>query len=1094
MSKRVLMLLLIIAGATFFSLAQEEMRLMRFPAIHGDQVVFSYAGDLYTVNVEGGIARRLTTHPGYEMFSRFSPDGKQIAFTAQYDGNTEIYVMPSTGGKPKRLTYTATLMRDDISDRMGPNNIAITWTPDGKNIIYRSRAISFNDFIGHLFSVPVDGGMSERLPLSTGGFCSYSPDGKKLAFNRVFREFRTWKYYKGGMADDIWIYDFQSKEIINITENESQDIIPMWYGDKIFYISDRDRVMNLFVYDLNTKTDTKITHYNDYDIKFPSLGDGKIIYEQAGCLNIYDIETGEITVLNIQIADDIVASRIARKDASENIQSLGLSPDGKRLVVTARGDIFSVPVENGITRNLTATPKHHDRGGVWSPNGKYIAYISDKTGENEIYIQVQDGSAEPVQITENTETYIYRLAWSPDNKKILFNDKTFRISYVDIESKEVTIVATNKVWEFTNFNWSPDSKWITYTLPVRTGMNQIMLYDVVSGKTHEITDHWYSSSGAVFSDDGKFLAFVSQRDFSPIYSQTEWNHAYRNMARVYIIPLSKDTDDPFKEKSDEVEIKRNDNDDGYGSGSLRIFGRSKDKDNENADEKIKVDIEGIQGRVIALPVRPSNYSNINIIGSKVYYSENYFGERGRSIRMYDLEKKEETTIAENMSFSISNDGKKMLLSARNKYYVISLPTSMVKPDKAVDMSNMWVNTDLLEEWKQIYTESWRQMRDFFYDENMHAVDWDSKHDKYAHLLPYVNNRNDLNYLIGELIGELNVGHAYVGGGDRYTIDKVYTGLLGANISRDESGFYRIDKILAGQNWDNSLVSPLTRVGLNINEGDFIIAIDGNDVRKSNDIYSLLLGKADVPVEITINTDPAEEGSRKVIVKPIKDESGLYYFNWVQENIRKVNEETDGRVGYIHIPDMVVTGLNEFVKYYYPQLSKEALIIDGRGNGGGNVSPMIIERLRREIIRVSVPRNVKEVSTVPRGMMTGPMVLLINQYSASDGDLFPYAFKRLELGKVIGTRSWGGVIGIRGSLPFLDGGTLSKPEFGTYCPDTGEWIIEGYGVDPDIVIDNDPAREHEGIDDQLNKAIEVILLELEDAYQIPTIPEGPDKSN
>jgi tricorn protease len=1091
--KQLLLVLVVMFGLTECLSAQDEMRLLRFPAIHGNQVVFSYAGDLYTVSTEGGIARKLTSDPGYEMFPKFSPDGKQIAFTGQYDGNTEVYLIPATGGLPKRVTYTATLSRDDISDRMGPNNIVMTWTPDGKNIIYRSRMHSFNDFVGQLFSVAITGGSSEQLPFSSGGFCSWSQDGKKIAFNRVFREFRTWKYYQGGMADDIRIFDFNTRETINITSHKAQDIFPMWYGNQVFFLSDRDRTMNLFVYDINTKNTRKVTNFTDYDIKFPSLGDGRIIFEQAGFLHIYDIATGTTRKMAITVADDQEPGRVARKDASKNLQGISLSNDGKRLVVNARGDIFSIPAENGITRNLTATSGVHERGGAWSPDGKYIAYLSDESGEFQIYIRAQDGSAPPVQLTTANDNYIYRLVWSPDSKKILYNDKKMHLNYVEVESKKVFRVAKNGVWEFSDFDWSPDSRWITYTLPVRSGMNQIMLFDINNKNTVTVTQPWYSSSGPSFSSDGKYLVFVSQRDFSPIYSNTEWNHAYRNMARIYLVTLAAATENPLAEKNDEVSV--------ASPQEEKVSGKStgKDSKSDTADTKPQVvkptvvDAAGIQDRIIAIPVRASNYYNVNMIGTKIYYSENYFGEQGNKISMYNLEKREETVLAENMGYSLSGDGRKMLLNSRGTYYVVPTPSAKVKTEKSVNMGNMSVMADLQEEWRQIYTECWRQMRDFFYDENMHGLDWKAMHDKYAVLLPYVSNRNDLNYLIGELIGELNVGHAYISGGDKYEPARVQMGLLGATMVKDKSGYWQITRILPGQNWDPKLVSPLTQVGVNVKEGDFILAIDGNSTQDVADIYMLLAGKGNSVVELTVNSRPTQSGSRKVIVKTIRDESNLLYFNWVQENIKKVNEATNGEVGYLHIPDMVTEGLNEFVKYYYPQLTKKALIIDGRGNGGGNVSPMIIERLRREMIRISAPRNVEELTATPGGMMAGPMVLMINQYSASDGDLFPYAFQKLGLGPVIGVRSWGGVVGIRGSLPLIDGGQLSKPEYGTYSADTGEWIVEGQGVEPDIVIDNDPYREFMGRDDQLNKAIEVILGQLKNTYQIPPKPEGPKKN-
>jgi len=1074
-----------------FASAQDESRLLRFPAIHGDQVVFTYAGDLYTVARTGGMARKLTNHEGFELFARFSPDGKQIAFTAQYDGNTEVYTMPSQGGVPVRLTYTATLGRDDISDRMGPNNIVTTWTPDGKYILYRSRKQSYNDFVGQLFKVSVNGGLSEEIPLSTGGFCSYSPDGSKIAFNRVMREFRTWKYYEGGMADDVRIFDFATGEVINITNNTAQDIFPMWHGDNIYFLSDRDRTMNLFVYNTSDRQTRKLTNYTEYDIKFPSLGNNAIIYENGGYLYVFDIRTEQVTKVNVVMAEDFYGGRNELKDASQSISDADLSPDGKRVVFSARGEVFSVPSEEGITRNLTESSGAHDREAAWSPDGKYIAYLSDISGEYEIYIEAQDGLSEPVRLTENADTYKFTFSWSPDSKKILWSDKKLRLQYVHVETKEVKPVDQSLVWEFNQFCWSPDSRWIAYVtqLPY-SNFGKIMLFDTETGGKYAVTDDWYTSNSPVFSYDGKYLLFASGRDFNPIYSETEWNHAYQNMERIYMAVLAGDTPNPFAPKNDEVEIKGNK--EIGGKGDKETGGKGEE---EKGREKVvtKIDTAGLGDRIVSLPVRPSNYFNINMIEDKIYYNEMAAGGDGVALKLYDVKKKEETELGKGMLYSVSYDGKKMLIAQDKKFAVIELPSGKINITKYVDLSGMKVYVDKDQEWKQIFDEAWRQMRDFFYVENMHGVDWPAMKVKYGQMLPYVNNRNDLNYLIGEMIGELSVGHAYVNGGDKPSPERIGTGLLGAKISKDASGYFRVDKILKGQNWSRSLRSPLTEVGVNMKEGDFILAVDAKPVGQMPDLYAALIGKADKTVELTVNGTASLSGSRKVIVKPIGDESGLYYYNWVQHNIDYVNSKTNGEIGYIHIPDMGPEGLNEFVKYFYPQLSKKGLIIDDRGNGGGNVSPMIIERLQREITRANMARNVQVPGQTPRQMILGPKVMLINQYSASDGDLFPYAFKKHQMGTVIGIRTWGGVVGIRGSLPFIDGMDLRKPEFASYSAETSDWIIEGIGVDPDIVVDNDPAREYKGIDDQLDKAIEVILAQLKDYKGVPPIPAGPDKS-
>ncbi|QQS36704.1 MAG: PDZ domain-containing protein [Ignavibacteriales bacterium] len=1061
--------------------AQEEARLLRFPTIHGSNIVFSYAGDLYTVSANGGTARKLTNDIGYEMFAKFSPDGRSIAFTGQYDGNTEVYTIPAEGGIPFRVTYSATLGRDDVSDRMGPNNIVMGWR-DNSTVVLRSRWIEFNDFKGQLYTVNSKGGLMEQLPLPRGGFCSYSPDASKLAYNRVFREFRTWKRYRGGQADDVWIYDFKTKKIENITNNPAQDIIPMWAGTKIYFISDRDKRMNLFVYDLSTKETKKLTTFSEYDIKYPSVGDNAIVFENGGYIYKHDLTSGKTDKVQIFINEDFDSGRGGLIDVSRNVSNYEISPDGNRALFGARGEIFTVPVKYGNTRNLTNTSGIHERNSKWSPDGKWISYISDESGEDEIYIMAQDGKSEPIKLTDGDKNYKYQPLWSPDSKKLLWADREQRLQFVDIDSKDVTLVAKSDAFEFNAYEWSPDSKWITYSNPEVEVMTKVKLYSLESKKTIDITDGWYSTYGSTFSSDGKYLYFVSNRSFSPRYSQTEWNHIYQDMAKIYLVTLAKDTKSPFEPKSDEVVIK----DDSK---------KEEDKDKKDKDSKVsvKVDEDGIQSRILELPVEASNYFNLLSVGEKLYYQRNGSSDSRPKLFMFDMNKQKETELGEIGGYEVSADKKKMLVSQQGSYAIIDLPSSKIEMKEKLNLSDMKMNLDRYAEWNQIFNECWRQMRDFFYAPNMHGVDWAAIRKNYEPLVKYVNHRVDLTYIIGEMIGELNVGHAYVGGGDYPRPERIQLGLLGAQIEKvPSSGYFKIKKILKGNNWSNNTRSPLTEIGVNVNEGDYIIEINGKPANKIANIYSELVNTAGKQVTLTVNSSAKKEGSRESVVVPMSDEHDLYYLNWVQDNIDKVNKATDGKVGYIHIPDMGPGGLNEFVKYYYPQLRKQALIIDVRGNGGGNVSPMIVERLRRLPAMIDIARNTA-TGFNPGGTHVGPKVTLLDEFSASDGDIFPYRFKYYKLGKLIGKRSWGGVVGIRGTLPIVDGGFLNRPEFSRYDLEGNEWVMEGHGVDPDIYVDNDPAMEFEGTDQQLNKAIEEVLNELKNnPVKLPEPPPYPDK--
>lgn len=1072
--KRLLISMLLMSAAISV-LNAEEGRLLRFPTTNGQDVVFSYAGDLYKAPLSGGQAVRLTSHVGYEMFARYSPDGNTIAFTAQYDGNTEVYSIPARGGEPQRLTYTSTNSRDDLGDRMGPNNIVMGWSPDGRNIIYRNRI--GDGFIGKLWTISSKGGMSEELPLPEGGFCCYSPDGKKLAYNRTMREFRTWKYYRGGQADDIWIYD--GKSVKNITENEAQDIMPMWIGDEIYFISDRDHWMNIFVYNTKSGATTKVTDFKEYDVKFPSTNGRLIVFENAGYLYSLDPESKQYKRIDIELNAEGIYARGEKMDVSRNLSSVSISEKGDRFVVTARGEVFSAPVGKGVVKNLSRTPGANERGAMLSPDGQYIAYISDRSGETEIYLQDAD-AIEAKQLTRDSDTYIRSLAWAPDSKSLIYTDRKNRLIQLSIPDGNRKLVLTSASGEFSRPVFSPDSKWISYTRTETNEMSVIYVCNLETKKEFAVTEKWYSSNGPIFSSDGKYLIFSSSRELNPIYSNIEWNYAYTNMNAMYMAILAADTPSPMLPK------------DGKSASSIANDSKSapSGKDGKAASGSkeegvsVRIDPEGIFDRIVKIPVAGA---------SRVIYCDGksiFFGGRGGT-SSFDFESGEVKNVSDgNLSAIV---GKKALFSKGGQYFITDAPRGRVGLDGGTAISGLIADIDYPQEWAQIFDEAWRAFRDGFYLENMHGIDWKAMRAKYEVLLPYVKCRLDLNYVIGEMIGELTVGHAYVSPGNYDKAERIDMGLLGARISRDKSGYYRIDHIFKGAQYSESLRSPLNMPGLDVKEGDYIVAINGIPTTTADNIYSMLVGKAGVLTELSVNSKASENGAHKIVVEPIADEYGLYHYEWVMNNIEYVNKKSGGKIGYIYIPDMSADGLNEFARYYYPQLDKEALIIDDRANGGGNISPMVIERLLREPYRLTMRRGSDLIGTIPEGTFVGPKVCLIDKYSASDGDLFPWSFRATGLGELIGTRTWGGIVGISGSLPFMDGTDIRVPFFTNYDAKSGEWIIENHGVDPDIWVDNDPVKQQAGIDQQLDKAIEVLLEKLKTRKPLPGVPAPRDFS-
>jgi len=1078
---------ILVLSFTLLSLASaEEGRLMRFPDIHKDKIVFVYAGDLWLVPSQGGIARRLTTHEGLELFPKFSPDGEWIAFTGQYDGNTDVYLIPSEGGEPVRLTFYRGF--ENTSERHGFDDMVLGWHRDNQKVLFRSWRDSYNGWFQRLFLVDKDGGFPEVLPLPEGGLTSFSPDGDKIAYNRIFRNFRTWKRYKGGLAQDIWIYDLKKNEVEKITDYKGTDTYPMWHQDKIYFGSDRDHTMNIFSYDLNTKSIKKITNHQEFDVNWPSLGPENIIYENGGFLYVLDLTSENSRKITVQIPDDMVLARPEIESVSDYITDFTVSPDAKRALMVARGDVFTLPEKKGNTRNLSNSSSSKEKNAIWSPDGKWIAYISDRTGEEELYIIAQDGKSNEMQITNDGHVFRFPPVWSPDSKKLLHADNDYKLFYVDIETKKINLIDSSLVWRIEEYSWSPDSKWATYIKLADNRMNSVFLYSLEKSRVYRVTEDFTDDREPVFDPEGKYLYFLSKRDFNAAIGRMDFNFTYDEMTRIYVTTLQAETPSPLAPESDEVEIKEEE--------------KEKKKPEEKEEKKtveIKIDLARIADRVVALPIDPGNYQRLKAAKGKILYlsqpTRTLTGKRPKkTLHFFDMEeRKEHELLSEIDDFDLSFGGEKIIYQSGKEYGIIEAKTGKHKVgDGKLDLSQMEMKVDRKKEWKQIFNEVWRWERDFFYDPNMHGVDWEMMRNRYGELLPYVGHRFDLTYVLGEMIGELCCSHAYVGGGDKPKVNLVETGLLGVDLEPDiNTGFYKIKKILEGENWKENLRSPLTEPGIEVEEGEYLIEVNDQLLKYPQNPYAPFENTVGKTVTLKVNSKPVLDGAREVEVKPINSEFNLRELNWILSNREKVEKATNGKVGYIFLPDMGGGGLNEFAKSFFAQVDKEGLIIDVRYNGGGFVSQMILERLRRVLKGMAASRGPLDW-TYPDRVFHGHMVCIINCYSASDGDYFPYFFREYGLGTIIGTRSWGGVVGFDDVGRMVDKGYIIAPQTAPFGPE-GEWIMENYGVDPDIEIDNSPDLVVQGRDPQLEKAIEVIMKKItEEPKKFPVRPAYPEK--
>ena len=1072
-----------------------QTKLLRFPDIYGDRVVFTYGGDLWSAAAAGGTAFRLTAHPGVETYAKFSPDGKWIAFTGQYDGDEQVYVMPSGGGEPKQLTFYPS--RGPLAPRWGFDNQVFGWTKDNK-IYFRSLRDSWTLGVAQLFTVSPEGGPAEPLPMPEAGSGDFSPDGTKMVYSPRSRDFRPEKRYSGGQANTLFIYDLKSNDAKKISDNPRANRDAMWIGDTIYFNSDKDGKFNLYGYNTKDGKITQVTNFRDWDVRWSSSDNqSRIIYERNGELEIFDINSKKSNKLNINVPDDGQNKRSRQVSVANLINFYSLSPKGERVLFGARGDIFSAPVEKGGTRNLTRSSEAHDKFPTWSPDGRDIAFISDKSGEEEIWIVPQDGSKPPEQISTGSKAQRYPPQWSSDGKKILFGDNDGRVYVLTVADKKLRMIADARNGLILDYEFSPKANFVAFSMQSPNGQSAVHIWSEAENKIYRVTPLMFNSYNPTWDPGGNYLYFLSDREYAPQISRSEFNYATNRMTQIYSLPLGKGVKHPFPYESDEVTLA----DEKTAETPAATPAASPTPEAKPREKPETVDFDGIEDRAVKVPLPADNYAGISVNKGNLIYLITppfYYGrsaESQSSLRIFSFKDRKETMLQQPANgFAMSSDGSKIIVSANRTYSVLDANPAGDKSKKTVSTAGLVTEINPVEEWNQIFNEAWRRYRDWFYVENMHGFNWEKIREDYKKWLPFVAHRSDLNYVISEMSSELTVQHAYIDGGDFNLPPRVQVALSGARFEVDKSSNrYRISKIFEGQNEEDIYRSPLTEVGSRAKVGDYILAIDGENVSTDKDIYWYLRGRADTTVTLTVNDSPSEKGARKVTFRPITSESNLVYLNWVLGNQRRVDRMSNGRVGYLHIPDMGANGIREFIKWYYGQLDKEGLVVDVRANGGGNVSRMLIERLRRKVLGIRFSRGSVDALTYPDGVFIGPMAAILNENSASDGDIFPYMFREAGLGPLIGKRSWGGVVGITNRGTLIDGGVVNVPEF-ALLNTKGEYIIEGYGVDPDIEVENDPKSVIAGRDPQLERAVEEVMKKLTKPVKLPKRPADPIKNN
>ena len=1067
--------------------ADDSTLLLRQPTLSADRLAFVYGGDLWVADRKGGQPRRLTSHASVSS-PYFSPDGKWIAFSAAYDGNTDVYVVPAAGGQPKRLTFHPA--PDEVDG----------WSADGKRILFASPREIANSRSRQLYEVPLDGGYARKVMEAVAVEAAWSPDGKRLAYRpyrKAYEGTSGWRFHRGGDTTPIWIIDPATQAEDKVPHVNASDSNPAWLGDEVLFISDRSEgAANIFAYNFASKSLRQLTHENEWDVRsFAALGQS-VVYEAGGRLKELDLASGSATPLKIVLAAEEMQERPQWKDASHTIESARLSATGKRIVVTARGDVFTVPVKDGSTRNLTASPGVRDRDGLWSHDGKQVAYVTDLGMQHALAIRDQDGQEKPKLFPLGKVGYFSLLDWSPDGKVLIYQDNHLNLYAFDIDRGKSSRIDTSLRRAPFRVAFSPDSHWLAYTVTGRNYLSQIRLHEIASARNTDLTDGLSDASDPVFSADG-ILYFTASINSGPTRVGLDMSTQERSLRRgIYAAVLAADGKSPLLPKTGDEEPAKK--------------GKDKDKDKDKKDDgkpkPLKIDFVGLQQRIVGLPVAERRYDSLHV-GSDgaLYYLERAQPgisleppaadtENNAELYRFDFTERKTKSLKSGLSdYDLSADGKKLLLVYGNGRLETADAGDKLET-KPVDLGQLRVHVDPKVEWRQIFDEAWWMEKEFFYDPNMHGLDWDAVYKRYLPLLDHVARREDLNQLLIDMIAELQVGHNRVSGGDLAQERPADVGLLGADYTVDHDR-YRVKTVYAGDRWNPFLAAPLAAPGAQVKEGEYILAVNGQPVDASQDLSQWLENTVGKQVTLTVGPNPSDKGSRKVVVQPIANETALRQWQWIEHNRAYVAEKSGGKLAYVYLPDTAGDGFKYFNRLFFAQIDKPAAIIDERKNNGGQAANYITEILGRPYLAGWKDRDGLVFNT-PGGGIYGPKVMLIDQDAGSGGDFLPYAFKRLKLGPLVGTRTWGGLIGISTNPPLIDGASLTVPFFRFFTPD-GEWHVENEGVTPDIEVELDPATVNKGGDPQLDAAIAQAMKQLESFKPVersdaPPMPRQPGK--